>query len=165
MRNEKLDAFDIKLLNAVQHDNRVTADALSEAVGLSASACLRRLSRLRQSGVIEAEIAVIAPEAIGQTLTMIVMVTLERERPDIMDEFKRSMRATPEVMQCYYVTGETDFILVVTARDMRDYEVFTQRFFFNNPNILRFHTLVVMDRVKVGLSVPLTLDSEAHRGS
>jgi Lrp/AsnC family leucine-responsive transcriptional regulator len=82
---------------------------------------------------------------------MIVDVTLERERPDIMDEFKRSMRATPEVMQCYYVTGDTDFILIVTARDMRHYEAFTNQFFFNNPNVRRFHTSVVMDRVKVRL--------------
>lgn len=89
---------------------------------------------------------------------MIVEVTLERERPDILDEFKTSMRATPEVMQCYYVTGEIDFILMVTARDMTQYEAFTNRFFFNNPNVRRFHTLVVMDRVKVGLSVPIFAD-------
>lgn len=155
MKSAKLDIFDIKLLNAVQHDNRVTAEFLSKVVGLSASACLRRLQRLRKAGVIESEIAVISPESIGQTLTMIVEVTLERDRPDILDEFKKSMRNTPEVMQCYYVTGDIDFILMITARDMRDYEAFTQRFFFDNPNIQRFHTLVVMDRVKVGLSVPL----------
>jgi Lrp/AsnC family transcriptional regulator, leucine-responsive regulatory protein len=154
MRRIELDAFDHHLLKVVQQDNRISADALSAKVGLSPSACLRRLKRLRREKVIEADIAVVSPEAIGRTLTMIVEVTLERERPDIMDEFKRSMRATPEVMQCYYVTGDIDFILVVTARDMRHYEEFTNRFFFTNPNVRRFHTSVVMDRVKVGLSVP-----------
>jgi Lrp/AsnC family leucine-responsive transcriptional regulator len=154
MRRLELDSFDHQLLREVQHDNRIGADALSARVGLSPSACLRRLKRLRRARVIEADIAVVSPEAIGRTLTMIVDVTLERERPDIMDEFKRSMRATPEVMQCYYVTGDTDFILIVTARDMRHYEAFTNQFFFNNPNVRRFHTSVVMDRVKVGLSVP-----------
>ena len=123
MRDASLDSFDLKILNAVQEDNRV-----------------------------------IAPEAVGQTLTMVVEVTLERERPDIMDEFKRSMRRTPEVMQCYYVTGEIDFIMIVTAPDMRHYEAFTKQFFFDNPNVRRFHTLVVMDRVKVGLAVPLHLE-------
>jgi Lrp/AsnC family transcriptional regulator, leucine-responsive regulatory protein len=155
MRRTKLDGFDMKLLNAVQKNSRITAEALSKIVGLSSSACLRRFNRLRENGVIESEIAVIAPESIGQTLTMVVEVTLERERPDILDDFKKSMRMTPEVMQCYYVTGEIDFILIVTARDMREYEAFTQRFFFDNPNVQRFHTLVVMDRVKVGLSVPI----------
>lgn len=162
MKRAKLDGFDIKLLNAVQRDNRITADDLSSAVGLSSSACLRRLKRLRKEGVIESEIAVVSPDAIGQTLTMVVEVTLERERPDILDDFKKSMRMTPEVMQCYYVTGEIDFILIVTARNMQEYEAFTQRFFFDNPNIQRFHTLVVMDRVKVGLSVPLTIEQASR---
>ena len=160
MFRTKLDVFDIKLLAEVQRNNRATADVLADKVGLSPSACLRRLKRLRDEGVIEADISVISPEAIGRTLTMVVEVTLERERPDIMDEFKRSMRQTPSVMQCYYVTGEIDFILVVTARDMRQYEEFTKQFFFENPNVRRFHTLVVMDRVKVGLSVPIVTDSQ-----
>lgn len=150
-----LDAFDTKILNLVQRDNRLSAEALAEAVGLSPSACLRRLRRLREEKVIEADIAVVSPEAVGRQLMMVVEVTLERERPDLMDEFKRSMRATPEVMLCLYVTGETDFILVVTAKSMSDYEDFTRRFFFENANVRRFHTFVVMDRVKIGLAVPI----------
>lgn len=153
-----LDIFDRKLLNAVQRDNQLNADALGEAVGLSASACLRRLRRLRAAGVIESEIAVLAPETVGRGLMMVVEVTLERERPDLMDAFKRSMRATPEVMLCLYVTGETDFILIVTAKSMSDYEDFSRRCFFDNPNVRRFQTLVVMDRVKFGLAVPIDLD-------
>lgn len=155
MAKTDLDAFDLKLLDLVQEDNRISADQLSARVGLSPSACLRRLRRLREERIIEADISVISPEAVGRTLTMVVEVTLERERPDILDDFKRSMRQTPEVMQCYYVTGETDFILIVTARDMRQYEAFTKTFFFENPHVRRFHTSVVMDRVKTGLKVPL----------
>lgn len=151
----ELDALDLKLLDLVQENNRLSAEQLSDRVGLSPSACLRRLRRLRDEGVIIADIAVIAPETVGRMLTMVVEVTLERERPDILDDFKRSMRQTPEVMQCYYVTGETDFILIVTARDMRQYEAFTNKFFFENPHVRRFHTAVVMDCVKAGLKVPL----------
>lgn len=150
-----LDSLDRKLLAIVQRDNRTTADTLSDAVGLSPSACLRRLRALRERGVIQADIAVVQPAALGRSLTMVVEVSLERERPHLMDEFKRSMRATPEVMLCFYVTGDTDFILVVTARSMEDYEAFTRRFFVENPNISRFSTMVVMDRVKVGLAVPV----------
>ena len=152
----KLDSFDAKLLNAIQQNNRLTADELSRQVGLSPSSCQRRIARLRELGVIEADISVVSPEAVGRQLTMVVEVTLEREHPNIMNEFKRSMAATAEVMQCYYVTGEVDFILVLTARDMRHYEEFTQRFFFDNPNIRRFHTMVVMDTVKRGLKVPIS---------
>ncbi len=127
-----LDSFDIKLLNLVQTDTRRTAQELSEAVGLSPSACLRRLNRLRETGVIDAEIAVVSPAAVGHRLTMVVEVSLERERPDIMSDFKKAMRMTPEVIQCYYVTGEVDFILIVAVKSMSDYETFTNDFLFNN---------------------------------
>ena len=150
-----MDAFDRKLLALVQQNARLTAQQLGERIGLSASACQRRLKRLREAGVIEAEIAVVTPEAVGRSLTMIVEVSLEREHPHIVDAFKKSMRATPEVMQCYYVTGDADFIIILTARDMKSYERFTQRFFFDNPQVKRFHTFVVMDRTKVGLGVPV----------
>jgi len=150
-----MDEFDATLLDLVQDNCRLTAEELSRQVGLSPSACQRRLNKLRDEGVIERDISVVSPVAVGRQLTMVVEVTLEREHPNIMNDFKRSMAATPEVMQCYYVTGEVDFILVLTARDMRHYEEFTQRFFFENPNIRRFHTMVVMDTVKRGLHVPI----------
>jgi Lrp/AsnC family leucine-responsive transcriptional regulator len=157
MPKSTLDSFDAKLLRLLQHDNRLNADELADKVGLSPSACLRRIKRLRERGVIEAEFAVVSPEAVGRGLTMIVEVTLERERPDLIEDFKRAMRSVPEVMMCFYVTGETDFIIMVTSRTMREYEAFTRRFFFENPNVRRFHTYVVMDRVKVGLAIPIEL--------
>lgn len=150
-----MDAFDIRILQLIQHNNRLTADQLSEMVNLSPSACQRRIKRLRDDGVIASEIAVLSPEAVGRNLMMVVGVTLEREHPNIINEFKKSMRNMPEIMQCYYVTGELDFILLLTAKSMEHYEAFTQRFFFENPNIKRFQTSVVMDKVKIGLSVPL----------
>jgi Lrp/AsnC family leucine-responsive transcriptional regulator len=151
----EFDAFDLKLLSILQLSTRGTAEELAQQVGLSPSACLRRVRRLREVGVIEAEVAVLAPRKVGRELTMVVQVALERERADIMDAFKRAMRATPEVMQCFYVTGEIDFILIVTMPSMEEYEQFTDRFFFQNPNVRRFTTMVVMDRVKVGLAVPI----------
>lgn len=150
-----MDEFDITILNLVQHNCRLTAEQLSKHAGLSPSACQRRLTKLRETGIIERDISVIAPETVGRRLTMVVEVTLEREHPNIMSDFKQSMKATPEVMQCYYVTGEVDFILILTARDMQHYEQFTQQFFLDNPNVRRFHTMVVMDRVKQGLAVPI----------
>lgn len=152
-----LDRFDLALLDLLQRDNRSTSEVLGERVGLSATAVQRRLKRLRDTGVIEADVAIVAPKAVGQRVHMLVMVSLERERADIIDRFKKSIRATPEVMNGYYVTGEADFLLVVTARDMEDYEAFTRRFFYDNPDIKNFKTMVVMDRVKVGFELPLRL--------
>ena len=155
--DNRVDEFDIKILELLQHNNRLTADQLSDMVNLSASACQRRIKRLRDDGVIAAEIAVLSPAAVGRDLMMIVGVTLEREHPQIIKNFKDSMSRMPEVMQCFYVTGDPDFVLILTAKSMEHYEEFTQRFFFENPNIRRFQTSVVMDRVKMGLSVPLDL--------
>lgn len=150
-----LDHIDLHLLDAVQQNNRLSSERLGEAVGLSATAVQRRLRRLRELGVIEADVAVVSPRAVGREVTLLVLVSLERERADIVDAFKAAIRATPEVMSGYYVTGDADFVLTVTARSMAEYEAFTRSFFYADPNVKSFKTLVAMDRVKVGFTVPL----------
>lgn len=151
----QLDAFDRKILTQIQRNARMTAAELSEIVGLSPSACHRRLANLRESGVIQAEIAVIDPKAVGRRITMIVTVTLEREHSDVITEFKRACRENIEIMQCYYVTGQSDFVMVLTSRSMEAYDAFVERFLFSNRNVRRFETMVVMDRVKVGFDLPI----------
>jgi Lrp/AsnC family leucine-responsive transcriptional regulator len=150
-----LDVFDAKILNAIQRNNRLTTEQLGEIVGLSATACLRRLARLRTNGAIESDIAVVSPKAVGRDFSMLVLVTLERERSDIIDRFKRSIRNTPEIMSGFYIAGEVDFALIVTATDMEDYEAFTRRFFYENPDVASFKTLVVIDRVKASFMLPV----------
>lgn len=152
----RMDRFDALILEAIQKDARLTAEALSPLVGLSPDACRKRLAKLRSSGVIEAEVAVLNPERIGRGLIMIVEVTLHNERTADLDRFKASMQDAPEVMQCYYVTGNADFFLLLSVRDMADYEAFTRRHFFAEDNILRFRTSAVMDRVKVGFAMPVS---------
>ena len=157
----ELDDFDRRLLDALQADNRRTGEELAAIVGLSPAACLRRVQRLRDEKVIERDVSILAPEALGRRLTMVVLVTLERESPDVVDGFKRSMRQAPEVMQCYYVTGAADFVLVLTADDMADYEDFTRRYLFER-NVRRFETMAVMDRVKTGTAIPMASPREAR---
>lgn len=150
-----LDEFDKKILRHVQRDNQLTSAQLSELVGLSPTSVQRRLIKLRANKVIEADIAVVSPKAVDRPLIMLVAVELARERSDIIDRFKRAVRERPEVMSAYYVTGETDFVLVVSAIDMTDYETFTRDFFYNNTDIKGFKTTVVMDRIKASFSLPL----------
>ena len=150
-----MDAFDHKLLALVQDNCRLTIEQLSQAIGLSPAASHRRLNRLRASGVIEAEVALVAPAAVRRNVTIVVQVTLEREHTELFESFKADMRAAPEVQQCYYVAGGTDFIIVLTAKDMQDYNAFTRRHFHGNPNIQRFQTNVVMDRVKFTTALPV----------
>ncbi|AJC80806.1 AsnC family transcriptional regulator protein [Rhizobium etli bv. phaseoli str. IE4803] len=151
----ELDRADAALLDAVQKNNRLTSEELSELVNLSPTACQRRLKRLRAEGVIEADVSIVSPKAVGRPVTMIVLVSLERERADIVDRFKAAIRNTREVMIGYYVTGDADFLLVVTAKDMEGYEQFTRRFFYENHDIKGFKTLVVMDRVKASFALPI----------
>ena len=148
-----LDEKDYRILRLVQDNARMTADAMVEEVRLSAPAIQKRLKRLRDTGVIEKDIAVLSPAKLGRELTVIVMVTLEKESRMHLDAFKRRMRTAPAVQQCYYTTGEADFILAVTVADIKEYEEFTQEYFFDESNVSRFTSSVVMDRVKVSLNV------------
>ncbi|MFN4130242.1 MAG: Lrp/AsnC family transcriptional regulator [Paracoccaceae bacterium] len=151
-----LDAIDLRILRVLQDNNRHSSEKLGELVGLSPTACQRRLKRLREDKVIEADLSIVSPKAVGLGLMTLVQVTLERERADIIDRFKAAIRATPEIMTGYYVTGDSDFVLVVTARDMEDFEQFTRRFFYENPDIRGFKTMVVIDRVKTGFALPIS---------
>ena len=153
----ELDRIDMAILDMLQANNRITSDELGAHVGLSATACQRRLKHLRAKGVIEADVSIVSPKAIGRPISMLVLVSLERERADIVDRFKASIRATRQVMIGFYVTGDADFVLLVTARSMEDYEQFTRRFFYENRDIKGFKTMVVMDRVKVSFALPIDL--------
>jgi len=150
-----LDEFDREILRRLQLDARATGEDIGAAVHLSAAAVQRRIKLLRQSGVIAAEVAIVDPVAVGQAMSFVIGVELERERADMLDAFRRAARADPNVQQCYYVTGVADFILIVVARDMADFEAFTRRLLFDNANIRRFTTSVVMSRDKIGNTVPI----------
>lgn len=151
----ELDAFDLRILARYQHDTRLTAEAIGAEVGLSAAAVQRRLKRLRETGVIEAEIARVSPRAVGLPVTCIVAVDIDRERAADLARFKARMLASPQVQQCWYVTGQADFVLVVLVPDMEAYEAFTREYLLDDDNVRSFTTHVVMDRVKSGMSVAL----------
>lgn len=148
-----MDDFDTNILKLVQNDSRQTVEQISQQVGLSPAAVHKRLRKLRDSGVVTKEIAVLDPRKLDRSITAIVEVTLERENLAVLDAFKRRMRAAPQVQQCYYTTGEADFILVVLVKDIKEYEAFTNTHFFGISNIGKFKTSIVMDRVKVSLDV------------
>ena len=149
-----LDDADRSLLDLLQRDARAPLEALAEESGLSVATVQRRVKRLRKEGVIVSEVAVLDPNAVGLGMTFVVMVELERERLEQLDAFRASAIGEPLVQQCYYVTGDADFCLICVARDMAEFEALTHRLFFENANVRRFRTSVVMGRDKVGLAVP-----------
>lgn len=154
MSQVELDAKDRQLLDLLQRDARQSLEALAGEVALSAPAAQRRIKRLRESGVIEREVAVVNPVAVGLPMTFIVIVELERESADQIDAFRRKVIAEPQVQQGYYVTGEGDFVIIAVARDMDDFEALTRKLFFDDPNVRRFRTSVAMGRAFRSLAVP-----------
>lgn len=151
----ELDGHDIAILAILQRDNHTSQRAIGARVHLSAPAVQRRVRRLEDAGVVRANVSLLNPEKLGQRLTILANVDLESERVDLIDEAKAAFMAEPAVQQCYYVAGETDFVLVLSVRSMADYEQLTRRLFFGNANVKRFRTFVAMDCVKVGLEIPI----------
>ncbi|WP_439399730.1 Lrp/AsnC family transcriptional regulator [Bradyrhizobium sp. PMVTL-01] len=151
----QLDKIDFRLLDLVQRDNRLCSEQLGGKVGLSASGVQRRLKRLRSTGVIEADVSIISPKAIGRNVTAVVLICLERARADIVDRLKRHISKMPEVMSAFYVTGLADLVLLVTVNDMEDYDRFTRRLTDESSDIKRIETMVVMHRFKTGFTLPI----------
>jgi Lrp/AsnC family leucine-responsive transcriptional regulator len=148
-----LDAFDLKLLELVQQNNQLPIRQLAEQVSLSLPAVAKRLQRLRKSGVIASDRSVLSPELLGMSTTVIVNVSVENEAVAQLDEIRQRFLRCPQVQQCYYVTGDIDFILILAVRDMKQYEKLTRELFFDGGNVQRFRTFVAMDRVKVSLDL------------
>ena len=151
----KLSKQDLKILELLQIDVKISVERLSEEVGLSTASVQRHLKRLRDNKVIAQEVAIISPKAEDQSMTFIISVELNRNYKDCFNYFKSKVKKNNTIQQCYYITGEADFVLIVTARDMEKFEEFTQSFFFSDIAVLHFKTSVVMGRTKVGLTLPL----------
>lgn len=101
------------------------------------------------------DVSVIDPARVGRGMMMLALVSLERERADMINEFKRRVQETAEIVQCHYVTGDVDFVMMISAASMDDYDAFTRSFFFGNVNVRRFSTLVVMNQVKFAMPIPI----------
>ena len=151
--SQALDKFDRAILDLVQRDNTMALRLIAEQVNLSTAAVQRRLKRMDEGGVITGNVAIVDPTAVGRPITIIVEVMAERTSLEALEAMKAHF-AVPEVQQCYYVTGEVDFVLVLTVASMQEYQALARRLFAENTNVTWFKTIVALDRVKVGLDVP-----------
>jgi Lrp/AsnC family leucine-responsive transcriptional regulator len=157
----KLDKFDRRILELLQSNNRITNAELAEKVLLSAPSCLRRVRNLREQGIIKRDVAVVEPAAVGQALTVIVEVFLEREKAELVDQFRKSMQNRKEVMNCYMVSGEVDFVLTVVVPNIQSYHEFTKRAFYSNQNVRQFRSMFVMEVIKSETKVWIPVEEEA----
>jgi Lrp/AsnC family transcriptional regulator, leucine-responsive regulatory protein len=152
-----LDAIDRRILQALQVQGRATYDELASAVGLSASATLRRVKRLEDSGVITGYAALLAPERVGLPLTAYINVRLAKhgDGKSPIDAFTAAVQAWPEVVECSALTGEMDYLLRVLVRDMDHYSRFIMDSLLKHPAVQDCKTSFMLRRLKGTTAVPL----------
>lgn len=145
-----LDSFDRAILRILQRDNKTPQRTIAEAVNLSAAAVQRRIAAMEETGIIARNVAIVDAKALGMAITAMVEVQLTDERTHTVDRAKALFHDTPEVQQCYYVTGGISFVLVIVTTDMAAYEAITRRLFSQNESVQSFRSLIALDRVKMG---------------
>jgi Lrp/AsnC family leucine-responsive transcriptional regulator len=153
--HDGLDRIDRKILNALQNDNQITNLALAEKVGISPPPCLRRVRRLRELGIIARDVSLLDPFKIGHNLIVFVSITLEKQREDLLSHFERKMHERHEVMQCYFVSGDSDYLLIINVADMNQYNEFARTILANEPNIKMFRSSFCLNRIKYDTSIRL----------
>lgn len=149
-----MDAVDRKLLTLLQHDSRATAEQLSEQLHLSPSAITRRVQRLWADGSISAEVVILGERLRGKRVTAIIHVQLDRHKPAQADEFRRTLHAAPEVQLCLEITGASDVLMIVSVKDMEQFNRFTDDL-ANMPLVRRYETSFVKRSVKFTTAIPL----------
>ncbi|WP_415721161.1 Lrp/AsnC family transcriptional regulator [Photobacterium ganghwense] len=147
-----LDKYDYALLELLQKNCQIPLRELSEAVHLSTASVQRRIQKLKDNGYIQANVAILDPNKLNQVIT--ILVEVQADKTHMVDlQFLKDSFSGPEIQQCYYVTGEADFMLVLLVPNMQRFQEICDKLFHSNPNVKWFRTIVVLDRVKATLDV------------
>lgn len=149
----QLDRQDRAILRLLQENNKMPQRTIADQVKLSAAAVQRRIAAMEAGGIIIRHVALLDPDAMSATITSIVEVTLIDEHALTVDDSKALFLATPEVQQCFYVTGGISFVLIIVTADMRAYAGLIRRMLAENPKVKAYRSLVALDRVKTGTAI------------
>jgi Lrp/AsnC family transcriptional regulator of ectoine degradation len=155
MTAAKLDSIDLKILDAIQRDGRITKLALAEQVGLSPTPCWMRLRKLEKAGIVSGYHAKIAMRVVAPVATVLMEVTLANHRQADFDRFERVIRDIPEIVACWSVGGGVDYVLKVMARDIDAYQRVVDGLLEREIGIDRYFTYVVIKTVKDDIALPV----------
>ena len=155
-----LDRLDTQILNLLQEDASLPIRTLADRVHSSPATCQRRIAQLRESGVLLKEVAIVDRLRVGRPLTVFVSVELDKQNDALLRNFERKMAAEGDVMACYEVSGEFDFLLIVTSPSMERYHAFTRELFSSNNNVRNFKSTFAMNCSKVETKIPLPVPGE-----
>lgn len=154
---ENLDRYDRHILAALQNDGRISNQQLADNVGLSSAACWRRVKALDEKGILKKYTALVSPESLGYDLCVLIMVTLIRHRQDHAIEFQQAVQGYPEVLQCFAVTGDADYVLRVIIQDMAAYDRFLNDKIFNLPGVSQVKSNFALREIKNETMIPVDL--------
>jgi Lrp/AsnC family transcriptional regulator, leucine-responsive regulatory protein len=150
-----LDRTDLRILEVLQQDGRISNQELAERVSLSPSPCLRRLRRLEELGVIRQYVALVDPQRIGLGLLAYVTVKLEKRGKMPMDEFRARVQTWPEVLACYAMTGDMDYLLRVHVEDLEHFSRLVMNQLLKQPGVVDVKSSFALDRIKETTALPL----------
>ena len=163
MTNIELDTIDRRILDQLQRNGRISNVELAGLVGLSPSPCLRRVRDLEDVGVIDRYAAILDQGAAGFSLSVFVQVTLERQIEAALEAFERVIAERPEVMECYLMTGDADYLLRIVVPDVAAYETFLKNHLIRIQGISSIKSSFALNRVKYETALPL--NDEALTGT
>jgi Lrp/AsnC family transcriptional regulator len=150
-----LDEFDKKILDRLQRDATVAVADLAEQVGLSQSTCWRRINLLEQAGVVRGRVALLDPKALGIEVTVFANIKLSAHGRRSLNEFEEAIAQCPDVVECYTMSGEMDFLLRIVARDIESYERFLRETLLQMPSVQEVHSHIALSQVKHTTALPL----------
>ena len=146
-RKSDLDAMDMRILEAMQADGRITNQDLADRVNLSPSACLRRVRRLEDEGVIDGYSARLNPKAVGRSSNIFIEITLSGQSEATLDAFETAIAQVPDVMECYLMAGQADYLVRVAASSAEDYERIHKEHLSRLPGVARIRSMFAMRTV------------------
>jgi Lrp/AsnC family leucine-responsive transcriptional regulator len=150
-----LDDADRRILKVVQEDSRVTLQVIADRVGLSASPCLRRIRNMEAAGIITAYSATVDQKAVGLPVSVFVSIKLERQRAEELDRFGDAIAHWPEVMECYLMTGQFDYLLRVVCADLAEYEAFLREKLTQVEGVRSIESSFALGQVKYSRVLPI----------
>ncbi len=152
----KLTRADRRLLDELQRDTTRNQTELAEIVGMSRTSCWRRIRDFEQAGLIERQVALLSPRAVGLNLQVLLFVAMTEHTDENRQEFERHVSVLPEVTECFSVSGERDYVLHVVVRDMDAYNEFLNRQVLKHPAVRSASSTFVLRRVKYSTALPVS---------
>ena len=157
-----IDALDLRILDALQKDATLSTVDIAARVGLSQSPCWRRIHLLESSGVIERRVALLSREKLGLDVLVFVHVKLASHGWQSLPKFKQRVVSFPEVIQCFVLMGDIDFILLVATRTIDDYNTFVQKKLAQIPGVQSIDSRIVLEETKNTTELPLALEGSSE---